>query len=54
MGGTPASENMHTAMTAAYSGLRWFRPARSLTLSDSKPPRESNRITPKVPSVVNT
>ena len=42
------------AMMAASAGLRLFRPARSLTCSDSKPGRARNMIRPKVPRVVST
>ena len=50
----PASENMNSAITAAIQGLRWFRPARSLISSLSKPWRDSSMITPNEPSVVST
>ena len=54
MGGTPASENMHKAMTPAYKGLRWFRPAKSVISSLSKPSRASNMMMPNTAKVVST
>ena len=54
MGGMPARENRQTAITAAYSGLRWFKPAKSEISSLSNPSRASNRMMPKLARVVST
>ena len=45
---------MNTVITPAIQGLRCARPARSAISSLSKPWRDRNMITPKVPSVVST
>ena len=54
IGGTPASENMNTVITPATQGLRFARPAKSPISSLSKPWRDRNMISPKVPKVVST
>ena len=47
-------ENRQIAITPAYKGLRWLRPARSEISSLSKPSRANSKMTPNVAKVVNT
>src|SRR5258708_2028070 len=50
----PASENIITIITNAYTGLRWFRPLKSSSVSASKSLRPTSITTPNEPSVVTS